>query len=177
MSAYVIIPSQLTLNKVPESIVDQFNAVHVAFGLPTIQAGDSNPYYLDLNDLDMGGVPFHRDARPGLAVAGPINNFDYISIPQCQLAVAFGGDVEGLPVWFEITDLEAVCPFSDSDETWETWGVFGQSHMPVEIEGKWYRSNAVGESGELLPASVFLGAGVPILTLAEYQAIQPVIEL
>ena len=38
-------------------------------------------------------------------------------------------------------------------------------------------ANAVGESGELLPASVFLNAGVPILTLAQYQAIQPVIEL
>jgi hypothetical protein len=172
---YFWVPSAFTVSVLSAEAATAINAVHTAIGKqPTnLQAGSENPYILRLNDFDMGGAHFTRDKTVGLSCCGPILNFAYLDLQDIQLIVAFGGDVEGFPVWFEITDLETVCPFG---ETWETWGVFGQSHLPVQIGEKWYRSNAVGASGALLPASVFLTAGVPILTLAQYQAIQPVIE-
>lgn len=173
---YIWIPSALTLNRLTAETAALVNTVHTAVGLPAgFAAGQTNPHYLDLNDLDMGGAPFTRDAQPGMAVCGPIENLGYLPLDYVSLIVAFGGNVEGLPVWFEIDDIEAPCPFSDSDETWETWGTFGQSHLPVEIGGKWYRSVAVGQSGQLLDASAWVplrSAGqLVVKTKAEYLAI------
>jgi hypothetical protein len=171
---YFWIPSQFTVSVLTAEAASAINAVHTAMGIqPTnLQAGSQNPYILRLNDFDMGGAYFSRDKEPGLSCCGPIYNFAYLTLQDVQLLVAFNGDVEGFPVWFELDDITVECPFSDSNETWETWGVFGESHVPVQHGDKWYRSNAVGASGELLPASVFLEAGVPILSLAQYQSIQ-----
>jgi hypothetical protein len=170
---YFWIPSAFTVSVLTAEAAATINAVHTAIGLsPTnLQAGSANPYILRLNDFDMGGAYFTRDKEPGQSVCGPIYNFGYLSIQDIQLLVAFGGQVEGFPVWFELDDIDTPCPFSDDDETWETWGVFGESHKPVQHGAKWYRSSAVGASGELLYASVFLTAGVPILSLSQYQAV------
>lgn len=169
---YIWIPSALTLNKLTAETAALVNAVHTAVGLPAgLGAGDTNPHYLDLNDLDMGGAPFTRDATPGMAVCGPIENLAYLPIPYVQLIAAFSGDVEALPVWFELDAIDVVCPFSDSNETWETWGVFGESHAPRQIGGKWYRSTCVGESGQMLDASEYINSGLTIKTKAEYLAI------
>jgi hypothetical protein len=171
---YFWVPSAFTVSVLTAEAAATINAVHTAIDIqPTnLQVGSENPYILRLNDFDMGGAYFTRDKEPGMSCCGPIFRFSYLSIQDIQLLTAFGGEVEGFPVWFEIDDLESECPFSDSGETWETWGVFGDSHKPVQIGDKWYRSNAVGESGALLHASEFLEAGVPILSLAQYQAIQ-----
>lgn len=138
-------------------------------------AGNQNPYILTLNDLDMGGAPFTRATGAELACCGPIDNKSFLTLDYLSLIVAFGGEVEGYPVWFEIDDLNAVCPFGDGVETWETWGVFEQSHLPVQIGDKWYRSSAVGQSGALLDASAWVGlraAGqVVVLTTDRYLAL------
>lgn len=172
---YIWIPSQLTLNRLTEQTAAIVNAVHAQIGKPLVQVGETNPYYLDLNDLDMGGAPFTRDAEPGLACCGPIENLNYLALDYVSLIVAFGGDVEGMAVFFEIDDINETCPFSDPDESWATWGTFGPSHVPQQIGEKWYRSNAVGESGALLHASQWIpymvGGGV-VLSASEYRAIQ-----
>lgn len=192
---YIWIPSALTMNKVTTFTAAIINTVHAMIGRPTVTVGDLNPYYFDLNDLDMGGAPFTRDEVPGMAVCGPIENLGYLGLDYVSLIVAIGqaanavetqiteqpstlfGDIEGMPVWFELDDQDTDCPFSTETpkETWATWGTFGQSHLPVEIDGKWYRSSAVGQSGQLLDASAWVGlraAGLVVKTKAEYLKIQ-----
>lgn len=172
---YIWIPSALTLNKVTTATAALIKTVHTALSLPLVTAGQLNPYYFDLNDLDMGGAPFTRDATPGMAVCGPIENLSYLPLDYVSLIVAFGGEVEGLPVWFEISDPTSACPFSDDSESWEIWGTFGESHKPVQLGSKWYRSSAVGQSGALLDASAWTtlrAAGqLVVKTKAEYLAI------
>lgn len=177
---YIWIPSFLTVSTLSELAANTINQVHTALGLPAgFVEGGQNPYILILNDLDMGGAPFTRGIGSELAVCGPIENKSFLSLDQLGLIFAFGGDVEGFPVWFEFDDPTADCPFSATDppETWETWGTFGDSHKPVQIGAKWYRSSAVGQSGALLHASQWVplrSAGqVTVLTTEQYTAIVP----
>lgn len=175
---YIWVPSQLTLWQLTAETAAIVNAVHGMIGKPLVSAGDQNPYYLALNDLDMGGAPFTRDATPGMAVCGPIQNLSYLPIDYITLIVLFGGDVEGLPVWFEIDDINASVPLPwqsiDSErKTWADWGTFGESHKPRKIGTKWYRSSAVGASGQLLDASQFVGLGLTVLTRSQYLDILP----
>lgn len=88
------------------------------------------------------------------------------------------GDIEGLPVWFEIDDINASVPLPwqaiDTERTtWADWGTFGDSHKPTKIGTKWYRSSAVGSSGQLLDASQFVGLGLTVLTRSQYLDILP----
>jgi hypothetical protein len=178
---FIWIPSMLTLSRLSAEAAATINAVHTGVNQATGSSlktdyteGETHEYYLPLNDLDMGGAPFTRDAQPGMAVCGPIENVSYLDLNYVALICAFGGDVEGLPLWFELDDITEVCPFSDSNETWETWGTFGDSHVPVQLGGKWYRSNCVGESGAKMHASQCMGyraAGGVVLTQAEYLAV------
>lgn len=190
---YIWIPSALTLNKLTTETAALVNAVHTALSLPLVTVGQLNPYYFDLNDLDMGGAPFTRDALPGVAVCGPIENLGYLPLDYVSLIVAIGqaanavesqltgeasllfGDVEGLPVWFELSDPTAICPLGDGVETWNEWGIFGDSHKPTQYGDKWYRSNAVGQSGQLLDASAWTtlraAGALTVKTKAEYLAI------
>lgn len=191
---YLWIPSALTLNRLTAETAAIINAVHTALSLPTVSVGQTNPYYLDMNDLDMGGAPFTRDAVPGLAVCGPIENMSYMTVPYVNLIVAFGtvasqmlgiaaGDVEGLPVWFELDTLDGEVPETFPERTyqeggqtlvhtWETWGVFGESHKPVQLGGKWYRSANYGQSGDFLLASQWVNRVSSVKTKAEFLAIQ-----
>lgn len=175
---YLWVPSMLTLSTLTPEAVTVVNGVHAAIGKPSVTVDSLNPYYFVLNDLDMGGAPFTRDATPGMAVCGPIANLSYMPLSYVALICAFGGDVEGLPVFFEIADIKADCPFSTTTpkETWETWGTFGESHKPRKIGAKWYRSSDVGESGQKMLASQWVGymqAGGTVLTVTQYQALQP----
>lgn len=179
---YIWVPSALTLWQLTTETAAIVNAVHSQIGKPSVSVGDLNPYYFALNDLDMGGAPFTRDATPGMAVCGPIQNLTYLPLTYVTLLVMFGGDVEGLPVWFEIpskaANVPAVLAALDPDNpTWETWGTFGESHKPVQLGTKWYRSTALGQSGDLLDASLFIAASqqgnLPLLTKSEYMALQP----
>lgn len=184
---YLWIPSMLSLSSLSAEAVAVINAVHTAIGRPLVTEADQNPYVMALNDLDMGGAPFTRDAQPGMAVCGPIENMSYLPLPYVQLIVAFGGDIEALLVWFELDDLTDEVPASfpnrtyesgtieapaTSVHTWTTWGVAGNgSHAPRQIGDKWYRSTCVGESGQMLDASEYINSGMTIKTKAEYLAI------
>ena len=180
---YIWIPSALTLSTLTAETAATINAVHTAINQATgssmktdYQVGQLHEYYFVLNDLDMGGAPFTRDALPGMAVCGPIANLAYMPLSYVALIVAFGGDVEGLPVFFEIDDVEAECPFSTANpkETWKTWGTFGESHKPTNIGEKWYRSSDVGASGQKMDASQWVGymqVGGVLLTQAQYAAL------
>lgn len=198
---YVWLPSVLTFNKLTSQTAAIVNAVHSALGLPLVTVGQVNPYYLDLNDLDLGGAPFTRDALPGMAYCGPFSNLSYLTIQYVSLIVAFGqvahqmddklfSDVEGLPVWFEITDISAQVPEGLPDRTyqsgspqnpttsihtWETWGVYGDSHKPQLIGTKYYRTNCIGAAGNKLNASVWVPlnntGALKVLNQSQYQAI------
>lgn len=174
---YIHIPSYLTLSLLSAEAAAHINQVHAQIGQPTgFAEGGQNPYILLLNDFDMGGAPFSRGRGAELAWLGPVDNQSFLTLDQISLIIMFGGEVEGLPVWFRFDDPTAVCPFSDSDETWETWGVFSESHKPVQIDDHWYRSSAVGQSGQLLDASQWVplrnAGAVTVLTMHEYQAVQ-----
>lgn len=73
---------------------------------------------------------------------------------------ALGSEVFDYEVWHEIDDITTLCPYSVDtgepgwvQETWETWGTVGASHKPIEIDGKWYRSNLYGVAGTRLEAT------------------------
>lgn len=177
---YLWIPSCLSLSTLDSQAVSIINAAHGAIGRPLVSTASQNPYIMALNDLDMGGAPFTRDAEPGMACCGPIENLSYLNLDYVSLIVAFGGDIEGLPVFFELSSNPAStdCPFSTTTpkEKWSTWGTFGESHKPVKIGSKWYRSNAVGESGTLMNASAWVplrnSGALTVLTRGEFQAVQ-----
>jgi len=186
---YLWIPSILTLSTLNNEAVQLINLVHSQISKPLVTTSTQNPYIMLLNDLSLGGASFTRDAEPGLAVCGPIINFKYISLDYISLIVAFGGDVEGLPVFFELNNLGNNVPVSfpdriyiDEDKvehihTWETWGVYEQSHKPVKIENKWYRSNCYNATGTHLNASQWIdyrNSGGKVLSKDEYIAIQQI---
>ena len=186
---YLWVPSALTLSYLTAETAAQVNAVHAMIGDPRTSyvAGELNPYYFQLNDLDMGGAPFTRDATPGKAVCGPIENLAYLSLDYVTLIVVFGGELEAFPVFFELDLLTGQVPESfpertyidaegvEQVHTWETWGVSGASHAPVQYGLKWYRSAAYGAAGTMLNASQWISyrnVGGIVKTLGEYRAIQ-----
>lgn len=187
---YLWLPSCLTLSTLDAQAVAIMNTVHTAIGKPMVSVTSENPYILRLNDLDMGGAAFTRNQEPAMACSGPIENLEYLDLQYVSLIVAFGqvasqmdsrlfGDIEGLPVWFELTvDPSTIdCPLSTTTpkEKWSTWGTFGDSHRPVKLGLKWYRSNAVGESGTMLHASQWMSyraSGGTVLTVSQFKEIQ-----
>lgn len=197
MSATLKIPTCLTFSDLREGITPEaiatINAFLTSKGQPTLPTdpeqakGLPNPFVLSLNDFDMGGAAFLRtDSMSGLATCGPIDNFNHMPLEYMSLIVGVGGDIEGFPVWFEIDDPTALCPFAPDDlldedgnpipqETWETWGTHGESHKPVQHGAKWYRSSAVGYSGELLKASEWVplhsAKSITVLSRSEYLTI------
>lgn len=177
---YVWLPSYLTLSTLSADAAAAVNAVHAALGPTGFSAGDQNPYFLQIVDFAVGGGAFIRSEGNPLAWLGPIENKAFLTLDYVSLIVAFGGNVEGLPVWFRLDDPAHACPFSDSDETWETWGVFGASHQPVQIGDFWYRSSAVGQSGDLLDASDWVphrAAGLTVLNRDEFNAVRAAVEV
>ncbi len=171
----ILIPVELTFSIINEASASMINSLHSLIGKPLVNEGDLNPYRTLLNDLVYGQEGFDRQSP--LAVSSDIDHIQYITVSDISLIVALGGDVIDLPVFFELTtDPETTdCPFSTTSppEKWSTWGTFGESHKPVKLGNKWYRSNNVGASGQPMAASQW----IPVtrnytLTLPEYQDIQ-----
>ena len=165
------LPTGLTfsdIREVPEASLNALNGYLTSVGAPNVSVGSNNPLILKLNDLSMGGAPFIRGSE--IAICGPINNIEFIPLNYILLIVAVGGDILDMPIFFEIVPTD-ICPFSDNNETWETWGIFGDSHKPVQLGPKWYRSSAVGQSGELLKASewAFKIDPAKVITIKDYR--------
>ena len=106
----------------------------------------------------------------------------YMPLATLNRWCSLGSEVTDYPCFFEITNPEDVCPFSDPEnpETWNEWGVVGDSHKPVEIEGKWYRSNLEGVQGTPLIATRWYSyintpadGIVRVMTTSEFQDLQP----
>jgi hypothetical protein len=172
---WIHLPTDLTDPTLTESAAGAINFIHQLQSRPLVAAGQRNPYYDVITQIGIApGASINR-VLP-LAECGPVNNLARVPLSLVDLVIAVGGEVEGLPVFFELAADPATldCPFSTTTpvEKWSTWGTFGQSHVPVQIGNRWYRSSAVGQSGELLKASLWIARSRSnVISLAEYQQI------
>ena len=181
---YVWLPTELTFSTLSDTALARVNTVHQALGLATLPPGSNNPYILLLNDFDLGGEAFKREAEPGMACCGPIVNSQFIKLNQAQLIVAFGGDIEGQSLFFELdaADISKPVPAKFPNRldkqgqplTWETWGVQGESFKLVKYGTKYYKPSNYAPIGTYLLASqwlAFSSGGGKVLTPAEYNVI------
>jgi len=85
----------------------------------------------------------------------------YVSLDAVALWCGKGAEIENYQgAYHELTDPSMLCPYSVDtgepgwvQETWETFGVVGQSHAPVQIGDFWYRSMLMGVQGIPLPCT------------------------
>lgn len=151
-----------------------------AWALTQAQAlapGKPSPFFEALdNAIQDGAVLVRGGGEPtSLAYIDGAIDAEWQEPSRQALVVLAGGDVEGVPVWLVIDDIEAECPFSTDDpkETWETWGTFGDSHVPQQHGDKWYRSSCVGAQGNPMKASEWIAIynGLNVIGVGTYQAI------
>lgn len=171
---YIHIPVELTFSTLNESAASRINTLHTILGRMSVSAGDANPYYLRLTEV---AIASSIDRGGDMAIIGPIDHIEHIPLTMIDLILGVDGDVEGLPVWFELSSDPATidCPFSTTTpaEKWSVWGTFGESHKPIQIGTKWYRSSAVGQSGSLMVASWWASLSRSnAISLSQFQAIQ-----
>jgi hypothetical protein len=150
-----------------------------------IGPGDPSPFFDPVDDISRDSQATLRRTYSSpldLATCGPTDRPDWMTINRIVMLALAGGraywisEENALPVWFVVPDITAICPLGDGVETWETWGVIGESHKPVLIDGTYYRSSAQGASG----AHVEIGTWVPLYLASQlnvisedaYQAIQ-----
>lgn len=172
---WIYLPTDLTDPVLTESAAAAVNLVHAQLSRPLVAAGQRNPYYDVITQIGVAEGASIVRTEP-LAACGPVANLKRVPLSLVSLVVMVAGDVEGLPVFFELSADPATldCQFSTEQpkEKWSTWGTYGLSHVPVQLGSKWYRSSAVGQSGKLMNASEWFGKqGLTIKSLAEYQAI------
>jgi len=173
---YVWLPKELTATKLDDAAVAKLNEANIGSGKPTAVKGETNPVVNEVK-LDAGGVDFNFDGN--VARYAP---FADMTIETMIRIVKLGGEVEGQQVFFALadaelaTDVPATFPERlDRDGkplTWQTWGTFEKSHVPIKLGGVWYRSSCVGESGLPLLASQWVGQVATVLSVAQYQTIQ-----
>ena len=171
---YIHIPVELTFSTLNESSSAMVNSLHTLLGLASVSPGDTNPYYLKITEVALASS---MDRSNSLAVIGPIKNLIHIPLSMVDMFIHVGGEVEGLPVWFELSVVPSTidCPFSTDvpQEKWSTWGTSGQSHIPTQIGTKWFRSSAVGASGALMNASWWTALSRSnAISLSQFQSIQ-----
>jgi hypothetical protein len=155
--------------------------------LPSALGGDDQTYALTLVCVSRGLTVNDSPGATTVTIEG-IRDTGLVSFAILELLASKGADVLNYPAFFELDDVTALCPFAPSDlvdeegdpipqETWETWGVSGNSHQPVQIGAKWYRSNQYGYGGEYLPASDWIAwkatppTGLRLITVDEFKAI------
>jgi len=136
-----------------------------SLSLPASMGGDSEIY-------DLVAAATIRGATTAI-VGTTISVFrvddSLLSIARIRSIVGKGADASGFQCYFRLDDITDTCPFSDSNQTWETWGVYGNSHAPIQIGEYWYRSSCVGASGEPLLASVWVAVdGLHVITAEEF---------
>lgn len=190
MALVLHIPTWATFNKIPaEAPPGGLAAINAATGTP-ISVGDPNPVWSDLQDISLGGGWFLRPHAMGeIARSSPIENTSFLEPRQAQLAVAVGGEVTGMDVYFELDNLDEEVPASFANRTylvpgggepqevvhtWATWGCEGGNHAPVQIGDKWYKSSSdARDLGRPIPASQWAFAGLTVKTVAEFVALRP----
>lgn len=142
-----------------------------ALSMLPLVPGRPSPFYEALDNATQDGAVLVRGDGGSTTLAyveGQIDS-EWQEPSRMALVVVAGGDVEGVPVYFAIADINAEVPASfpnrmkqtgtiesPSEEpyTFAEWGVTGnRSHAPQLIDGTYYRSSCHGESGEPLLAS------------------------
>jgi hypothetical protein len=170
---WIHIPTDISDPTLTDAATQQINQLHQLLGKALVTAGQRNPYYDIITQIGTA-TGSSIDRTVPLACCGPISKLERIPLSLVALVTAVGGDVEGLPVFFELSTDPAttLCPFSSTGEMWSTWGTFGASHVPQQIGTKWYRSSAVGASGALMYASLWATVSPGnVKSLSEYLAI------
>lgn len=170
---WIHIPVDLTDPMLSVDAAAMVNQLHALLNKPSVVTGAPNPYYLPVAQIGIA-TGSSIDRSQAMAVCGPITNTVRVPLDFVDLVVAIGGDVEGLPFWFELADIAVECPLSTTTpkETWEVWGTVGESHKPVKYGTKWYRSNAVGMSGAMLNASQVTAIRQLVISQERFLAIQ-----
>lgn len=174
---WIHLPVELTEPTLTQDAAALINAVHSLINQPTVTAGTRNPYYDVIAQIGIAnGASIDRSESQ--AACGPIANTNRIPLSLVDLVIGVGGEVEGLQVYFELPNVNAICPLGDGVETWATWGTFDHgngvvSHAPTQYGTKWYRSSEVGQSGTRLLASVWsqFSRG-NVISVSQFQAIQ-----
>lgn len=192
MATIFLLPTWTTFNKIPaDAPADGLAALNFALGLTgtdnELVIASENPVWKDLQDLDLGGGPLTRGgSAEAMAQVTPISNASFLTVDQCGLAVAVGGDVQGFPCFVEIPvanlgdEVPATFPnrsytvLADPDDpdsgvetvhTWETWEPHHK--LSVEILGNKYK--ALATSVKYLDASQWVGQGLSVKTEPEYK--------
>lgn len=119
-----------------------------------LEPGDPSLFFYVVDAANReGGTVSLGESSLDLATVEPILRPRWMT-PQFATAVVMaGGDTEGLLVYFEIDDPTDSCPFSGEGQTWNEWGTYGDSHLPVQRGDKWYRSSRVGKEGTPMKSS------------------------
>lgn len=170
------------MTRLTQAGVDRINGIHTALGKPLVTLATPNPYKSLLTDIADTKADAERNIEVWndvpMSCWGPVENTEYLVVDNThKLIVMAGGDIEGLRGWFEIDDLTQEVPDSfpnkEPDQTWETWGVFGDSHKPVPIGNKWYRTTEHGQAGWSLNVSCWALTNLKFLTQQQKDALTP----
>lgn len=163
-----------------------------------LEPGDPNPFFAVIDAIKREGGQVNLGSGPTeLASAFPVSRAEWQQIGYCIALVVTGGDVTGMQVYFEISDLSAEVPasfpnrtYSQFDEanpeaeptevthTWATWYGGMPGHDPIEIGGQFYCSSAnTWDRGRPLAASAWAllvaAQSLVVKSVAEVQAMQP----
>lgn len=144
--------------------------------------GDPSPFFETLDNLTQEGAVVTRGNSYSDIATIDADLPAWLTADQMALIVGAGGDIADDQVFFELTSLAFAVPASfpqrlDANQqplTWANWGTSGVNHQPVQLGGKWYRSNQYGAGGICLKASEwvpYLLAGGTVLTKFQYQAV------
>ena len=165
-----------------------------------LEPGDPSPFFDAFDDITKETAAsaertyaLGSDGTPdplAPAICGPSARPDWCTPERLMLLYLAGGRAywikpeNALPVFFRVTEvLDEQVPESfpnridknGEPHTWRTWGVFGNSHAPVQIGEHWYRSSAYGEGGvhlEIEQWISFYQAGGAVLSRFDYEAVQ-----
>lgn len=187
---YIKIPTGLTFAKIKSGVnLDGLNAYFTSVGAPTLSVGDDNPFWQYVLELGVTGNIERSDDPLSMAVFGPIGRTGFIDFGPIGLSLLAGGEVTGLPVWFEVANanLNDEVPIGLPGSTYvdeenvehtHTWSTYPDSnHPPQEYAGKTYiGGNArVGrelDASEWHPIYANPPLGVRVISSQEFQAIQ-----
>lgn len=145
--------------------------------------GRPSPFFEALDNALQDGATLVRGSGNSTSLAYVEGQIDaeWKEPSRILLVLLAGGNVEGCEVFFELDDLDVPVPESfpgAEDETWETWGVAGESHKPVKIGDKWYRSSLYGQPGDPMSADKFVSliypgqSGIKVISIQDFVKIQ-----
>jgi len=150
--------------------------------------GRPSPFFEALDNATQDGAVLNRGSGAMATLEGNMDP-EWQEPSRMALVVIAGGEVEGVQVFFQITDPTAEVPETLPNRTyatgapgsetthvhtWNTYGVDGDSHKPVQVGSYWYKPSTMGASGVPLKASDWFGyhmTGGAIVSVTAYQAI------